>query len=114
MRFRTCRGGMAVVAGPVRALARSHADATLSVLAVSVEVRTIPCGAVHAVAAGKGGVRAKVVSLAPAKGAGRCRRVCRTELLVHLSAVLSGFRVWYVVQAYHAVPSDVQLANRAR
>ena len=97
-----------------RALARSHADAALSVLAVRAEVRTIPCGAVHAVAAGEGGARAKVVSLAPAKGAGRCRRVCRTELLVLLSAVLSDFRVWYVVQAYHTIPSDVHLANRAR
>ena len=50
-----------------RALARSHADAALSVLAVRAEVRTIPCGAVHAVAAGEGGARAKVVSLAPAR-----------------------------------------------
>ena len=68
-----------------RALARSHADAALSVLAVRAEVRTIPCGAVHAVAAGEGGARAKVVSLAPARvlvagrssvDAGRCRREC--------------------------------------
>ena len=56
----------AIVAGPVHALVRSHADASVSVLAVPVEVRTIPCGVVHAVAAGDGGVHAKIVALAPA------------------------------------------------
>ena len=55
----------------MHALVRSHANPAVSVLAVSAEVRTISCGGVvHAVAAGDGGVHAKIVALAGRLGAG--------------------------------------------
>ena len=81
----------------MHALVRSHANPAVSVLAVPAEVRTISCGGVvHAVAAGDGGVHAKIVALAGRLGAGpvpNCRWVCRTELQILISAVMSGFRV---------------------
>ena len=40
---------------------------TLTLTVPPRAVPKVPCGAVHAVAAGEGGARAKVVSLAPAR-----------------------------------------------
>ena len=51
VRFRTCRGGMAVVARPVRSMAGSHADAARSNPVVRAHARTIPCGTPRAAVA---------------------------------------------------------------
>ena len=58
MRFSTSRGGMAVAAAPVWAMATSHADAVRSVPVVRAHARTIPCDTLRAAIAVDDGVRA--------------------------------------------------------
>ena len=60
VRFCMCRGGMAVVARPVRAMATSHADTARSVPVVRAHARTIPCATPRAAVAVDDGVRASI------------------------------------------------------
>ena len=60
VRFRTCRGGMAVLARPVRSMTGSHADGARSNPVVRAHARTIPCGTPRAAVAVDDGVRASI------------------------------------------------------
>ena len=88
---------MAVVAGPVRAMATSHADAARSVPVVRAHARMIPCGTPRAAIAVDDGVRAETGFASPA-GDGRVPSdVPYMQLVGLVSTVVSAFGECYVV-----------------